>query len=1206
MSDINNKIGLDASDAIASLGKLNRSLSQANAVLTNFKVNADGSIDDSFDRASNSARNLATQTSRVGTGTKAAASAAGELRLSWETIARVVQTQLLVRGINELRDAFFESADAAAEFQLSVGRINAIANQSETNFDNLSERIKTLSVSIGRDLGETSEAVFEALQNDLGSTDETFALLEDQASKLAVVTGGTLGDAVSALSSIIKVYGQDSDDAANASGILFGAINAGRLTLQELAGSLGTVIPLAERVGVSFEQAASSIATISLAGVDAATAQTQLRNILNKLIKPTEELTKAFRGLRVQGFDELIERTNGDFAQALQLIATELGNDERAIAKAFNTIRGNLGVFNVLAQDGKIASDTLKTVQESADGLAAAFDDINKLDARVAEVNSAKLGVIFEEVGESALKLKNEAVSTFLTIIDSSEDAKAVLTAFAGATVLSAAGFVGLKLSASAAAVAMLGFASPLGLITAGFVAFAAGAVLAQTVINGLEEAARGFDDATQFDLDRLDRVVEITKEIGDENLQELRDSLDRASGGMNTLLRESESTANGIIEAFRGTESTLRRLGTNILEGFGDSRERILDQIRGGIKRLDDEIEQGTRDLSKATENLADFDFKQAIAGLGKLQQSSAALARSFQSTADASQLVANSGLSEESVATARAALDLARNQADFALQAAKSSGNVRDIASAQSQVRSVLQSEENLLKRQVELRKDINKTILKEQLAALENVNEAQKDSIREQVESYNELTKQVADGVPREALAGQFQEIRDNLEKIGEDLPDFSGSDIVKRFGLTNLAKSVEQETLDALNNLDVKWDNSITSLKDQLLGETFEATVKLNALLDESVVSKQLQDAFASIQSDDPTQGLAERSRIFKDAAASQQESANEIELAGASFNKNAALAAAEFKKAGETKLFGSDQQEANAQALVQPSIAALDSVSTASTEALIKYRDGFLQLAEFLKSDEATGGLQEATRLQLVSGVDAAIGAIRERFQILGQQSLFSEDLLQDIDSLKSLGDQPIEVILDTDDSGIREAKRQIDLTATSAEDAATSTAKIGTNAVGTQGSVSSLASTTGTLAGAAANAEQAFRRMEAAALAAAAAAAAAASAGGGGSGNAFHGGVQYRNAGGSSRGQDTIPTMLAPGEFVANQRATANFLPELQAINAGNSPSSASSGNTIITIGDINVSSQSQLPSQTAREVGNSIKRELRRGTIKL
>jgi hypothetical protein len=100
----------------------------------------------------------------------------------------------------------------------------------------------------------------------------------------------------------------------------------------------------------------------------------------------------------------------------------------------------------------------------------------------------------------------------------------------------------------------------------------------------------------------------------------------------------------------------------------------------------------------------------------------------------------------------------------------------------------------------------------------------------------------------------------------------------------------------------------------------------------------------------------------------------------------------------------------------------------------------------------------------------------------------------------------------------------------------------------------------------------------------------------------------FGGRPQYRNEGGASRGQDTIPAMLSPEEFVVNSRQSRNFLPELQAINAGNAPSvsSGGTGDTNITIGDINVSSSSNVPGQTGREIANSIKRELRRGTTRL
>ena len=62
-------------------------------------------------------------------------------------------------------------------------------------------------------------------------------------------------------------------------------------------------------------------------------------------------------------------------------------------------------------------------------------------------------------------------------------------------------------------------------------------------------------------------------------------------------------------------------------------------------------------------------------------------------------------------------------------------------------------------------------------------------------------------------------------------------------------------------------------------------------------------------------------------------------------------------------------------------------------------------------------------------------------------------------------------------------------------------------------------------------------------------------------------------------------------------------RATQQFYSQLVAMNAGVTPSyRAQGGGTRVTVGDIHVNGAAE-PSQTAREVMKSLKRELRRGT---
>jgi hypothetical protein len=100
-------------------------------------------------------------------------------------------------------------------------------------------------------------------------------------------------------------------------------------------------------------------------------------------------------------------------------------------------------------------------------------------------------------------------------------------------------------------------------------------------------------------------------------------------------------------------------------------------------------------------------------------------------------------------------------------------------------------------------------------------------------------------------------------------------------------------------------------------------------------------------------------------------------------------------------------------------------------------------------------------------------------------------------------------------------------------------------------------------------------------------------------------GKYFH--PSYFASGGFSRGLDTIPAMLSPGETVINADSSRRFFSQLQAINAGRTPVFRSEGGGT-TIGDItnNITVQGGATAkQTAREIAGELQRELRRGTIK-
>jgi len=95
--------------------------------------------------------------------------------------------------------------------------------------------------------------------------------------------------------------------------------------------------------------------------------------------------------------------------------------------------------------------------------------------------------------------------------------------------------------------------------------------------------------------------------------------------------------------------------------------------------------------------------------------------------------------------------------------------------------------------------------------------------------------------------------------------------------------------------------------------------------------------------------------------------------------------------------------------------------------------------------------------------------------------------------------------------------------------------------------------------------------------------------------------------IGYFRRGGQPRGSDTVPAMLSPGEFIVNAASTRKWYSQLVAINAGIAPTYRESGGQVTNVGDITVNLNSGgNVAQTAREIGQALNREIRRGILSM
>lgn len=1204
--DFVNTVIVDASQPVQSLGKLETALDSATSAMGEFKIVADKGLGgkgfaDVAKNATAAGKAGEAATKRIGSGAKNASNSIKSMGLSFKDVGRIVESQIIFASISKITQGFGEAADAAAEFQEQIARIAAI-DESDLGFDGLRAEIEALAVELGRPLEEVGGAAFEALQNDLGTTSETFQILRKDAQELALVTGGDLGQAVNALSSVYKTFGRDLEEVDSVSGQFFGTINAGRITLSDLESSLGTLSPLATSIGVDFKELTDSLATITLTGTKANVATTQLRNVFNKLIKPTKALQAVYQDLGVNGFEQLSEKSGG-FVKALQALQGAVGNDEQELAKLFNTIRANVGVLNLLTNNTELYEKTAKRSAQSSKELATALEGIKGTAAREAAKNAAELEVIFTRLGDKALDIQNAVTNAFLAFTKLGDEA------VIGTTALTA-GLIGATV-----AVTKFGVASKVAFppVLAFFAVVGTGAALGKGFTALADSVSATAEATAKLEVERMEAFVDSLRELRDLQLTEATDKLENLNTVINKIAVSAKASAKDIVDAFNIDSGNIQATEAALLEAFGDARVRVLDQVEKAIKDIDDEILKGKRAIDGLLTELSDVSFEFRIENLDKAAQASERLSRSAKATAEAFDLASKAGLGEESQFAAREAAKYAVEQSKAALSAARAAGNADQIQKAQAGVQEAITSQIAVERQLIGLRENVSKKQLLDQQQAFEKLSATAK----EQVQDVLDARKAIADAAAEGANQGEINKLKENLVKESTEarkaLVEAGQAEVLKTFDLEDQIQTAIGQLEAGLAATKLDWTGAIESLRDQLASATdlkaaVEVTLQIadlardtgNAKLQEAVNASIAEGGLPGDQLENASRRVLEVFKEQKVLADTVNDASAKTQLAA----DKARLAIAQSVK--EAKIFGD-----NAEVLTQPIADQLAKINMLSEEQLTKLIEN-LKKAPAAIAENTEGLFAPFTEEQgkfLNDAVNATIEAAEVALQSIEARKLFdpenlaaAEAVLQKISS-ENLQDLGFEV----DSSGFKEVNEALDLITAEAILSEKAVAAIGERgAIAAVRGLREVGVSTDALKTAASNAKSSYQALLDIAREALQVANEAAAVNSSNSSNGlfFGGRPMYRNDGGSGRGQDTIPAMLSPEEFVVNSKSARNFLPELNAINAGNAPSvSGGGGDTNITIGDINVSSSSDVPSQTARDISLALKRELRRGT---
>ncbi len=346
-------------------------------------------------------------------GTKAAQT----MTVSWTTVFRVIQAQVIIRAFSSIITAMQSSTKAAVEFQTAIAEIKTISPPLLGDMAKISHEVRELGKNLSVSAQVIAEGLYQTLSNQVVGASDAFEFLA-RAQKLAVITTAETKDAVNALSSVMNSYRMSAEDTEHVAGTLFKTVELGRLRLNEFADILGRVTPLTADLGIEWEEVAASLAVMTRQGVKVNTALTQLRAIVLKLIKPTDEMRKLFRQWGVKDAQQAIKKFGG-LVGLLKELAKESGGASAEMAKYFNRVRAIAGQMGIMTGEGKLMEETLAEIKGSTTEATEAFEEFSQVPAfRINKALSA-IQITFEELASKALPFLADTLEYIVAIIPS-------------------------------------------------------------------------------------------------------------------------------------------------------------------------------------------------------------------------------------------------------------------------------------------------------------------------------------------------------------------------------------------------------------------------------------------------------------------------------------------------------------------------------------------------------------------------------------------------------------------------------------------------------------------------------------------------------------------------------------------------------------------------------------------------------------------
>lgn len=312
-----------------------------------------------------------------------------------------------MRSIETLRDMVGGLTAPFNSFETAMRSANTMAGKSGEEFDALSDKIVGLSKNIPLAREELANGLYQTISN--GVPEDNWIGFLEQSSKAAVGGLADLGQTVTVTSTLIKNYGLSWDQAGAIQDKIQMTAKNGVTSFEQLGQALPRVSGSASQLGVSMDELMAVFATTTGVTGNTAEVSTQLAAVLNALIKPSAEATKAAESMGI-GFNAASVQAAGGLENFLLGLDTSIQEYSAKTGQLSETIYGQLfGSAEALRLLGSLTgeqkdkfSENIGAMADSAGTIDEAFNEMSSTGDSVGQMLKNQVQSMLDWAGSLA------------------------------------------------------------------------------------------------------------------------------------------------------------------------------------------------------------------------------------------------------------------------------------------------------------------------------------------------------------------------------------------------------------------------------------------------------------------------------------------------------------------------------------------------------------------------------------------------------------------------------------------------------------------------------------------------------------------------------------------------------------------------------------------------------------------------------------